>query len=163
MKSEPSAYAIDDLERDGTTSWEGVRNYQARNFMRDEMQEGDGVLFYASNADPSGVTGLAEIVRAAYPDQFAWTKGHKYFDEASTSQAPIWYMVDIGFLERFPGTVSLDTLKGTRGLENMMVTRKGSRLSIQPVTKAEYDIVVRLGRKTAPAGQLTSKPTKSAR
>jgi predicted RNA-binding protein with PUA-like domain len=162
MKCEPAAYTIDDLARDGRSSWEGVRNYQARNFMRDEMQEGDGVLFYASNADPSGVTGLAEIVRAGYPDQFAWTKGHKYFDKASTAQAPVWYMVDIGFVERFPGTVSLETLKQTKGLENMMVTRKGSRLSIQPVTKPEYDIVVRLGRKAAP-DQLTSKPTKSAR
>ena len=79
MKCEPSAYAIDDLERDGKTSWEGVRNFQARNFLRDQMQVGDGVLFYASSADPSGVTGLAEISRAGYPDQFSWTKGHKYW------------------------------------------------------------------------------------
>jgi len=146
MKCEPSAYTIDDLARDGRTSWEGVRNFQARNFMRDEMQEGDGVLFYASNADPSGVTGLAEIVRAGYPDAFAWKRGHKYFDESSTKASPLWYMVDIGFVERFPSVVSLETLKSTRGLEQMMVTRKGSRLSIQPVAKAEYDIVVRLGR-----------------
>jgi predicted RNA-binding protein with PUA-like domain len=84
MKCEPSAYTIADLERDGTTSWEGVRNYQARNFMRDEMKVGDGVLFYASNADPSGVTGIATIAREAYPDPFAWKKGHKYFDESSS-------------------------------------------------------------------------------
>ena len=87
MKVEPSAYSIDDLARDGSTSWEGVRNYQARNFIRDEMQVGDGVLFYASNADPSGVTGLAEIARAAYPDAFAWKKGHTYFDAASTPRS----------------------------------------------------------------------------
>ncbi|HET7705434.1 MAG TPA: EVE domain-containing protein, partial [Thermoanaerobaculia bacterium] len=80
MKCEPAAYTIDDLERDGKTSWEGVRNFQARNFIRDEMKEGDKVLFYASNADPSGVTGVAEIVRAAYPDKFATKKGHTYFD-----------------------------------------------------------------------------------
>ena len=148
MKCEPSAYTIDDLERDGTTSWEGVRNYQARNFLRD-MTVGDPVLFYASSADPSGVTGLAEIVRAAYPDQFAWTKGHKFFDPSSSKDAPTWYMVDLGFVERFPETVSLETLKSTHGLEEMVVTKKGSRLSIQPVTKAEYDIVVRLGRHRA--------------
>ena len=147
MKCEPAAYTIDDLARDGRTSWEGVRNYQARNFMRDDMQCGDGVLFYASNADPSGVTGLAEIARAGYPDHFAWKQGHKYFDPAAVEGAPVWYMVDIAFAERFAATVSLDVLKSARGLEQMMVTRKGSRLSVQPVTRREYGIVVRLGRK----------------
>jgi predicted RNA-binding protein with PUA-like domain len=139
MKVEPSAYSIEALERDGSTGWDGVRNYQARNFMRDDMQVGDGVLFYASNADPSGVTGLATIARAGYPEK----------------KDPTWSMVDVAFAERFPATVALDTLKQTPGLEQMVVTRKGSRLSIQPVTKAEYDIVVRLGRgsrlRTAPA------------
>jgi predicted RNA-binding protein with PUA-like domain len=133
MKCEPGAYTIGDLERDGRTSWEGVRNYQARNFMRDEMQVGDPVLFYASNADPSGVTGLAKIHRRGYPEP----------GQAS----PVWHMVDIAFVERFAGTVSLDTLKATRGLQKMMVTQKGSRLSVQPATKAQYDIVVRLGRR----------------
>ena len=148
MKVEPSAYSIDDLARDGSTSWEGVRNYQARNFMRDQMQVGDGVLFYASNADPSGVTGLAEIARAAYPDAYAWKKGHTYFDAASTPEKPLWYSVDIRFVERFPRVVSLDTLKSTPGLQDMVVTKKGSRLSIQPVTKREFDIVTKLGRST---------------
>jgi predicted RNA-binding protein with PUA-like domain len=146
MKCEPDAYTIDDLERDGRTSWEGVRNFQARNFMRDQMQLGDKVLFYASNAAPSGVTGLAEVVRAGYPDHTAWTAGHTYHDEGSSQESPIWFMVDIGFVERFPGTVSLETLKQTPGLEDMMVTRKGSRLSVQPVTRGEFDIVVKLGR-----------------
>jgi predicted RNA-binding protein with PUA-like domain len=146
MKCEPSAYTIDDLKRDGSTSWEGVRNYQARNMMRDDMKEGDPVLFYASNADPSGVTGLARISRGGYPDPFALKKGHKYFDPDSKPDAPTWYSVDIAFVERFAGVVALDTLKTTKGLENMVVTRKGSRLSIQPVTPAEYDIVCRLGR-----------------
>jgi predicted RNA-binding protein with PUA-like domain len=150
MKCEPAAYTIDDLARDTRTSWEGVRNYQARNFMRDDMHVGDGVLFYASNADPSGVTGLAAITRAGYPDAFAWTKGHKYFDAGSSSATPAWYMVDIGFVARFQATLSLETLKATPGLEQMMVAKKGSRLSIQPVTKVEYDIVVRIGRATAP-------------
>ena len=147
MKVEPSAYTIDRLERDKTTSWEGVRNYQARNFLRDEMQVGDGVLFYASNATPSGVTGLATIAKAGYPDHTAWTKGHHYFDPETKQDAPTWFMVDIGFVERFPSIVALETLKKTPGLEKMVVVQKGSRLSVQPVTKAEYDIVVRLGRK----------------
>jgi predicted RNA-binding protein with PUA-like domain len=147
MKCEPSAYTIANLERDGTTSWEGVRNFQARNFMRDQMQLDDPVLFYASNAAPSGVTGLAKIARAGYPDAFAWKKGHKYFDQGSSKDDPTWYTVDIAFVEKFPAIVSLDTLKQTKGLEKMMVTQKGSRLSVQPVTKAEYDIVVRLGRR----------------
>ena len=147
-KCEPAAYTIDDLARDGRTSWEGIRNYQARNFMRDQMQTGDGVLFYASNADPSGVTGVAEIVCAGYPDHFSWMRGHKYYDERSSETTPTWYMVDVGFVERFPATLPLQVLKSTKGLESMMVTQKGSRLSVQPATKAEYDIVTRLGRAT---------------
>jgi predicted RNA-binding protein with PUA-like domain len=147
MKCEPAAYSIDDLARDGVTTWEGVRNYQARNFLRDQMQVGDGVLFYASNADPSGVTGLAEIARPGYPDAFAWKKGHKYFDAASTPDKPLWYLVDIKFAERFPEIVPLDVLKKTAGLEQMMVIRKGARLSVQPVTKGEFDIVSKLGRR----------------
>ena len=107
------------------------------------------MLFYASNADPSGVTGLAEIARAGYPDPFAFKKGHDYFDPDSRKDAPTWYTVDIGYVETFPAIVPLETLKSTRGLENMMVTRKGSRLSVQPVTKTEFDIVCRLGRKGA--------------
>ncbi|HQX81742.1 MAG TPA: EVE domain-containing protein [Vicinamibacterales bacterium] len=153
MKCEPAAYTIADLKRDGRTSWEGVRNYQARNFMRDQMQEGDAVLFYASNADPSGVTGLATIARAGYPDHLSWKKGHKYFDAASTKEKPLWYMVDLAFEEEFAGTVPLETLKATPGLEDMKVIQKGSRLSVQPATKSEYDIVVRLGRKLRPAAR----------
>jgi predicted RNA-binding protein with PUA-like domain len=130
MKSEPSAYSIDDLKRDKTTNWNGVRNYQARNYLRDEMKVGDKVLFYASNADPSGVSGVANVVREGYPEK----------------EEP-WVMVDIGFVEKFPAVVPLDVLKTTPGLENMVVTKKGSRLSVQPVTKAEFDIVVKMGRK----------------
>jgi predicted RNA-binding protein with PUA-like domain len=128
MKVEPDAYTIDDLKRDKTTNWEGVRNYKARNYMRDEMRVGDGVLFYASNADPSGVTGLAKIVKAGYPEK-----------------DPTWSQVDIGFVKKFKATVSLETLKQTKGLEAMGVIKKGNRLSIQPVTRREYDIVVKLG------------------
>ena len=153
MKCEPAAYTIADLKRDGRTSWEGVRNYQARNFMRDQMQEGDAVLFYASNADPSGVTGLATIARAGYPDHLSWKRGHKYFDAASTKEKPLWYMVDLAFEEEFAGTVPLETLKATPGLEDMKVIQKGSRLSVQPAPNSEYDIVVRLGRKLRPAAR----------
>ena len=130
MKSEPSAYSIDDLQRDGSTNWNGVRNYQARNFMRD-MKVGDRVLFYASNADPSGVTGVAEVSREAReePDD------------------PTWSMVDIQFVDKFKSVVPLEVLKSTKGLEKMVVTQKGSRLSVQPVTADEFKIVVKLGRK----------------
>ena len=129
MKVEPEAYSIDKLERDGTTSWEGVRNYQARNYMRDEMKRGDQVLFYASNAKPSGVVGIAEVSAEAVPEP----------------DDPTWSMVEIRFVEKFPRIVPLETLKETKGLENMVVTRKGSRLSVQPVTKREFEIVRKLG------------------
>ena len=148
MKCEPTAYTIANLKQDGTTCWEGVRNFQARNSMRDQMQIGDPVLFYASNAEPSGVTGLAKVDKTGYPDLYAWKKGHKYFDARSTKEAPVWYMVDLAFVEEFAATVSLATLKATKGLENMMVTKKGARLSVQPATKTEYEIVVKLGRRT---------------
>lgn len=147
MKCEPEAYSIDDLARDGKTSWEGVRNFQARNFMRDEMKAGDGVLFYASNTDPSGVTGIAEIVKEGYVDPFAFQKKHKYFDPKSNPEKPTWYLVDVGFVAKFEEVIPLSTLKETPGLEKMMVTQKGSRLSVQPVTRSEFDIVVKLGKK----------------
>lgn len=146
MKCEPSAYTIDDLERDGHTAWEGVRNYKARNYMRDDMQLGDDVLFYASNAEPSGVTGLAKIVRTSYPDASAFNKKSHYYDEDSDKANPTWFQVDIGFVKNFHGTVSLDTLKSAKGLEDMGVIKKGNRLSVQSVTKDEYDIVVGLAK-----------------
>lgn len=152
MKCEPEAYTIEDLENDGSTTWEGVRNYQARNLLRDDMHVGDKVLFYASNADPSGVTGLARISRSGFPDPSAWLAGHAYFDAASTPEKPVWYSVEIAFVERFAGTVPLATLKATRGLERMMVVQKGSRLSIQPVTREEFSIVARLGRRRRASG-----------
>ncbi len=151
MKCEPAAYTIDDLARDGVTGWEGVRNYQARNTMRDDMKPGDGVLFYASNAEPSGVVGLAEIAREGYPDPFAFKKGHRYFDEKSTKDEPTWYTVDVRFIEKFADVVALGELREQRSLAQMVVLQKGSRLSIQPVTKAQYDAVVKLGRAKAAA------------
>lgn len=147
MKSEPEVYSIDDLERAGTDFWDGVRNYQARNMMRDEMQVGDGVLFYHSNANPPGVAGVAKIARRGYPDHTAFDAKSKYYDPKSDPDDPRWMMVDVSFVEKFPALVSLETLKQTPGLEDMMVIRKGSRLSVQPVTAAEWKIVTKLGRK----------------
>lgn len=147
MKVEPAALTLDQLRQQGTTSWEGVRNYQARNYLRDDFQVGDGVLFYQSSADPSGITGLAEVARTGYPDHFAQQKGHDYFDPKATPENPIWYMVDIKFVEKFPRVITLAELKQTRGLEDMLVTRKGQRLSIMPVTPAEYEIVRKLAKK----------------
>ncbi|HEX4966381.1 MAG TPA: EVE domain-containing protein [Thermoanaerobaculia bacterium] len=146
MKCEPEAYSIDDLERDGVTTWEGVRNFQARNTMRDDMKVGDGVLFYASNAEPSGVAGVAEIAREGYPDPYAFQKGHHYFDPKSDPANPTWYMVDVRFVEKFQQIVPLAELKEAKGLAAMVVVQKGSRLSVQPVTKKEFEIVVKLGR-----------------
>jgi predicted RNA-binding protein with PUA-like domain len=147
MKVEPTAYTIADLERDGRTGWEGVRNYKARNFLRDEIQVGDGVLFYASSADPSGVTGLAEVVRSGYPDPLQFRKGHDYHEPKATPEHPIWYSVDIGFVERFPAIVSLADLRGNPALRGMWVLKRGMRLSVQPVTPEEFDEVVRMGRR----------------
>ena len=122
--------------------------------MRDQMQVGDGVLFYASNADPSGRDRCRRACEGRVSRSLRVEKGHnntKYFDARSTKSQPLWYMVDIGFVERFGSTVSLDTLKSTTGLESMVVTKKGGRLSVQPATKKEFDIVVRLGRRSRPS------------
>jgi predicted RNA-binding protein with PUA-like domain len=150
MKSEPGVFSIHDLRRDGRTGWEGVRNYQARNFLRDDARPGDRVLFYHSNADPPGVAGLARIARAGYPDPTALDPESEYYDPKASEADPRWYTVDIEFEEAFPGLVSLDSLRATPGLEKMLVINK-SRLSVQPVTDEEYDIVVRLGRSASPA------------
>lgn len=144
MKSEPSAYSIDDLKRDGSAAWEGVRNYQARNLLRDELKPGDGVLFYASSADPTGVTGIAEVSKPGYPDPTAFKKGHAYFDPKSKKDNPTWYVVDIRFVEKFDHTVTLETLKTAPELSKMVVVQRGSRLSVQPVTEAEWRAVLKL-------------------
>jgi predicted RNA-binding protein with PUA-like domain len=146
MKVEPTAYSIEDLERDGRTGWEGVRNYKARNLLRDEIQVGDDVLFYASNATPSGVAGLATVVRAGYPDPLQFQPGHDYNDPNATRDAPIWYAVDIAFVERFPAVVPLAALKANPKLKDMMVIKQGARLSVQPVGAAEFAEVCRMGR-----------------
>jgi predicted RNA-binding protein with PUA-like domain len=146
MKSEPDVFGIDNLEMAGTTDWDGVRNFQARNLMRDDMKVGDGVLYYHSNANPPGVAGVARVSKEAHPDPTAWDKKSKYFDEKSTRDDPRWFMVSIDFVEKFSDIVPLPVLKASAGLEDMMVIRKGARLSVQPVTKKEFDIVVKMGR-----------------
>jgi len=145
LKTEPSSYSIDDLERDGETHWDGIRNYQARNLLRDEIRSGDGVLVYHSNAEPPGVAGVARVVRSGYPDPSSLDVKSRYFDPKASPDDPRWFMVDIAFKERFTSLVPLGLLKRTPGLETMVVTTK-SRLSVQPVTAEEFRIVLDLGR-----------------
>lgn len=143
MKCEPSAYSIDDLKREKRSFWEGVRNYQARNFMRDCMKKGDLAFFYHSNANPSGIVGLMEVCAEGYPDQTALDPQSQYYDAKSTLEKPIWYGVDVKFLKKFDQLISLGDLKKLKGLEKMAVLQKGSRLSIQPVTLNEFELIRR--------------------
>ena len=143
MKSEPDVYSIEDLKKQGTGEWEGVRNYQARNFMRDDMRVGDKVLFYHSNAKPPGVAGLAKIVKAGYPDHHAWNPDHKYYDPKCDPKDPRWFMVDVGFVKQFKRLVSLDELREYEELADMVLLNR-SRLSVQPCEKRHYDFIVKL-------------------
>jgi predicted RNA-binding protein with PUA-like domain len=156
MKSEPDTFSIDDLERRGRSEWEGVRSYQARNFMRDEMAIDDLALFYHSNATPPGVAGVARVVSKARPDHHAFDPDSPYYDADSDPDDPRWWMVDVEFVEKLPEFVSLDTLKAEanglhardradRPLAGLMAARKGQRLSIQPVDKAHFARILRLG------------------
>ena len=129
IKSEPGTYSIDALKKDGKTSWDGVRNYQARNFMRDSMKKGDLALFYHSNAEPSGVAGLARVSREGYAEK-----------------NPLWSMVDVEFVEKFKNFVPLEALKNNPALNGMLVIKRGMRLSVQPVEKKHFDAVCGMGR-----------------
>jgi predicted RNA-binding protein with PUA-like domain len=144
MKSEPDVYSIDDLARDGSTGWEGVRNYTARNFMRDEMALGDRVLFYHSNAEPSGIAGIGRIVGLAEPDPTQFDPKSEYFDAGSTKDDPRWLMVRVGFAEKLKRLLPLDELKKEKGLSGMLLLAKGQRLSVQPVTEDHYRKVLAL-------------------
>ena len=141
LKSEPDCYSIDDLKRDGKTFWSGVRNYQARNFMRDQMSIGDGVLYYHSSIDPPCIAGLAEVCSAPYPDFTALDPDDDHFDPKQTPDNPIWMMVDVKFLGKYPRPITLAEIKATQGLEAMVLTQRGSRLSVQPVTAEEWEII----------------------
>jgi predicted RNA-binding protein with PUA-like domain len=148
MKSEPDVFSFDDLLKapSKTTCWEGVRNYQARNFMRDDFQIGDGVLFYHSNSEEAGVYGTAAVVKIAYPDHFAYDKKSDYFDEdAWKKQTNPWVMVDIKAQASFKQAVTRPLLQAEPRLADMMVLKKGSRLSVQPVSAEHFQIVAKLG------------------
>ena len=145
MKSEPEDFSIDDLERVVTEPWTGVRNYQARNFMR-QMQVGDGVLFYHSNTDVPGIYGLAEVACTAYPDPTQFDRKSKYYDEKATRETPRWDLVDVTFVRKLRGGIALDTIRGHAEAlgEDFALIRKGTRLSVLPVTAAQWKLLLSL-------------------
>jgi len=147
IKSEPSVFSIDDLQQDGFSEWDGVRNYQARNYMRDNMKEGDLVLFYHSNGSPSGVAGICRICQKAHPDFTAWDKKSLYYDPKATPSNPIWMMVEVEFVEKFSHFVSLAELKKYSELQGLKILQKRSRLSITPVDKKDFEFIRSLGQK----------------
>lgn len=144
VKSEPTVYSINDLARDGRTAWEGVRNFQARNFMRDGMRPGELVLFAHSNADPSGIAGLAKVSSASYADPSQFDPSSPFFDERATSTAPRWHLVDLAFVERFREVLSLERLRRERGLADLLLLKRGTRLSVQPVALEHLELILRL-------------------
>lgn len=148
MKSEPGSFSIDDLNKSTkkTTCWDGVRNYQARNYMR-EMVKGDQILFYHSSIEPAGIVGIAEVSRSAYPDHTALDPKDHHYDPKSTPENTIWEMVDIRLVRVFAVMITLDELRGVAGLESMELLRKGSRLSVQPVKPEEWKIILKLAEK----------------
>lgn len=145
MKSEQDVYSIDDLERDGRTYWDGVRNYEARNYMRDEMRPGDLVLYYHSNAKPSGVAGIARVASEPYPDPTQFDPESRYHDEKATEEEPRWYLVDVAFVEKFPALVPLPRIRERPELAEMVLVRR-ARLSVQPVRAEEFALVREMGR-----------------
>jgi predicted RNA-binding protein with PUA-like domain len=147
VKSEPAVFSFDDLLASParTTCWDGVRNYQARNSMRDDMRVGDQVFFYHSNADPTAIVGVCEVVREAYPDHTALDPADPHFDPKSRADAPTWMMVDLRAVAPLGRPLALAELKAVKGLERMVLLQKGSRLSVQPVTADEWNVVMKLG------------------
>ena len=158
IKSEPDVFSIATLAKAPrkTTSWEGVRNYQARNFLR-TMRLGDRALFYHSNASPSAVAGVVEVVREAYPDPTAWERRSDYHDPKASPANPIWSMVDVRLVEIFAREVPLDELRRVKALAGMELLRRGSRLSVQPVTAAEFRVIEALGRRP-PTAAVAGRP-----
>ena len=144
MKSEPDVYPFSQLVSDGSTHWDGVRNYQARNMMRDDMKMGDIVLFYHSNTKPPHVAGIAKVCREGYPDHTSWDTSSKYFDEKSTPENPRWMMIDIEPVREI-NMVSLGDIKANPNLEGMPLVQRGQRLSVQPVSKEQYEEICRMG------------------
>ena len=148
FKSEPDVFSFDDLckAKGKRTLWDGVRNYQARNFMRDQMKKGDGVLYYHSNAKPVGIAGVAEVVKEGYPDPTQFDPKDSHFDAKSDPDDPRWFVVDIKAIAALPEFVTLDALKGNAKLGEMAVVQRGQRLSVQPVTAAEWKEVLKMGK-----------------
>lgn len=144
MKSEPDVFSIDDLKRVKVEPWDGVRNYQARNMMRDEMKQGDEVFFYHSNCEVPGIVGLMTVAREGYPDDTAFNPEAKYYDPKSDPDKPRWYRVDVRFKRRFKETIPLSELKTYPELADMPLVRKGNRLSIMPVSPQEWDFIMGL-------------------
>lgn len=146
MKCEPSVYNIEDLrnESNQTTTWEGVRNYQARNMLRDEIKKGDLAFFYYSNAKVPGIAGIMEIAKDGYPDFTAWDPEHRYFDPVSTPDNPRWYMVDVKLVEVFPSLIPLSALRANSKLSDLWILRKGNRLSVTPVTAEQWAEILTL-------------------
>lgn len=146
LKSEPTSYSIDDLfrEKNKITSWDGVRNYQVRNFMRDGMKKGDLAFFYHSNCEKPGIVGVVEVVRESYPDLTALDPEDHHYDPKSTPDNPRWLMVDIKFRKKFPQVISLQELRQNQKLKDLLILRKGNRLSITPVGKAHWDAIMKL-------------------
>lgn len=149
LKTEPGCYSIDDLaaEPQQTATWSGVRNFQARNFIRDQMAEGDLVLFYHSVTGPSAV-GVARVVRSGYPDETAWDPHDSHFDPKSTPQRPLWFAADVRLVAKFAAPVPLKAMRMVPALSGMELLRKGSRLSVMPVSKAQFDTVCAMGKTT---------------
>jgi predicted RNA-binding protein with PUA-like domain len=147
MKSEPDTYSYDDLENEsrGQGHWEGVRNFQARNFMRYDMKVGDGVLFYYSSCPEPGVAGIAEVASEPYPDHTQFEARSEYYDPTSRKEKPKWWMVDVKPVKRLPQFVSLKTMRETEALQDMRTLRRGNRLSITPVTQDEWETILKLG------------------
>ncbi len=146
LKTESDCFSIDDLanEKNRTTYWDGVRNYQARNFIRDEMKKGDRVLLHHSSANPPGVVGVCSIVRDAYPDFTAFDSNEPHFDPKSKQDDPRWFMVDVKLEHKFKALIPLDALKKVKALDGMVLLSKGSRLSVQPVTKKQFDTIIKI-------------------
>lgn len=144
MKSEPDVFGIDHLQEVGIEPWDGVRNYQARNMMRDDMQIGDQIFFYHSNCDVPGIVGIAEVATTGYPDDTAFNPDAKYFDPKSDPKNPRWYRVDVKFVRKLKRTISLQELRAQAALENMPLLRKGNRLSVMPVTEQEWRYILAL-------------------
>lgn len=144
FKSEPETFSMDHLIKcpKQTTHWEGVRNFQVRNMLRDNIKVGDQAFFYHSNCKPPGIAGIIEIVKNGYPDDSAWNPESKYFDPKSTPQKPLWYMVDVKFIKKFKRMITLNELKSHPELETMQVARRGNRLSISAVTPIEWSTIV---------------------